>query len=51
MIDVFIVEDEEDSCLTGDQKVRLVDSAHSGEAALREIPLAKPEPKMLLIGH
>ena len=57
MIDVFIVEDEEAFCellthaLLETKKVRLVGTAHSGEAAPRKIPLAKPEPKLLFTGY
>lgn len=49
MFDVFIVEDEEGFCellthaLLATKKVRIVGTSRSGEAALREIPLTKPE--------
>jgi len=49
MFDVFIVEDDEAFCglltraLLETKKVRIVGTVRSGEAALREIPLIKPE--------
>lgn len=49
MIDVFIVEDEAGFCellthaLLETKEVRIVGTARSGEAALQEIPLARPE--------